>query len=93
MLRLDYLQGDVLQTIGGGAQVVFNDVEVLRQESPTGTGASPTRKRRSSIGTGLLAGSPFRNRSLHFEENPEDITDKCLVGLTHNSANKRSRQN
>lgn len=28
-------QGDVIQTTGGGAQVIFNDVEVLRQDSPT----------------------------------------------------------
>nr|CAI5820125.1 unnamed protein product [Callosobruchus analis] len=33
-------KGDILQTCGGGAQVIFNDVECLRQESPT---ASPTK--------------------------------------------------
>lgn len=30
-------KADIIQTCGGGAQVVFNDVERLRQESPTGT--------------------------------------------------------
>ncbi|XP_044739085.1 kinesin-like protein KIF23 [Chrysoperla carnea] len=29
------VKGDVIQTTGGGAQVIFNDVEVLRQDSPT----------------------------------------------------------
>ena len=27
-------KGDVIPTVGGGRQVVFNDVEVLTQESP-----------------------------------------------------------
>jgi len=36
-------KGDVIPTVGGGRQVVFNDVEVLRQESPTGP--DPARKR------------------------------------------------
>ena len=27
-------KGDVIPTVGGGQQVVFNDVEVLTQESP-----------------------------------------------------------
>ncbi|KRT78637.1 Kinesin [Oryctes borbonicus] len=30
-------KADIIQTCGGGAQVVFNDVETLRQESPTGS--------------------------------------------------------
>lgn len=30
-------KGDIVQTCGGGAQVIFNDVERLRQESPTAT--------------------------------------------------------
>lgn len=30
-----YLQGDIVPSTGGGAQVIFNDVEKLRQVSPT----------------------------------------------------------
>lgn len=30
-------KADIVQTCGGGAQIIFNDVERLRQESPTGT--------------------------------------------------------
>jgi len=35
-------QGDVVPTVGGGAAVVFNDVEIHKQREPG------TRKRRSS---------------------------------------------
>lgn len=35
-------KGDIIQTCGGGAQVVFNDVECLKQRSPD---SSPRRKR------------------------------------------------
>ena len=38
-------KGDVHETVGGGRQVVFNDVEVLTQESPTEAGAGGHRKR------------------------------------------------
>ncbi|KAJ9578772.1 hypothetical protein L9F63_004980, partial [Diploptera punctata] len=40
-------KGDVVPTVGGGAQVIFNDVETLKQQSPT---AVPTRKRSLSVG-------------------------------------------
>ncbi|XP_044746459.1 kinesin-like protein KIF23 [Coccinella septempunctata] len=30
-------KGDIVSTCGGGAQVIFNDVELLKQMSPTGT--------------------------------------------------------
>ncbi|KAK9505405.1 hypothetical protein O3M35_009470 [Rhynocoris fuscipes] len=39
-------KGDVIPTAGGGAQVMFNDVEVLKQVSPT---VSPSRKRPDEI--------------------------------------------
>ncbi|XP_058834186.1 kinesin-like protein KIF23 [Topomyia yanbarensis] len=38
-------KGDVIPTTGGGAQVIFNDVECLKQYSPT---KSPTRRKRPS---------------------------------------------
>ncbi|PNF24676.1 hypothetical protein B7P43_G17555 [Cryptotermes secundus] len=38
-------KADVLPTSGGGAQVVFNDVETLKQRSPN---ATPVRKRNAS---------------------------------------------
>uniref|UniRef100_A0A1B6F0N8 Kinesin-like protein n=1 Tax=Cuerna arida TaxID=1464854 RepID=A0A1B6F0N8_9HEMI len=39
-------KGDVVPTCGGGAQVILNDVEILKQKSP---GSSPTRKRSGNI--------------------------------------------
>jgi hypothetical protein len=38
------VQGDVIPTSGGGRQVIFNDVEVLRQKSPD---RMPTPRKRS----------------------------------------------
>jgi hypothetical protein len=40
-------QGHVAHIAGGGAQVIFNDVETLKQQSPT---ATPSRKRSASTG-------------------------------------------
>lgn len=34
-LETKLYKADIVPTIGGGAQVIFNDVERLRQESPT----------------------------------------------------------
>ncbi|KAK0075210.1 hypothetical protein PV325_007238 [Microctonus aethiopoides] len=42
-LETKLYKGDILPTSGGGAQVVFNDVECLKQLSPTG------RRKRSGI--------------------------------------------
>jgi len=81
-----------LPSCGGGAQVVFNDIEVLRQESPTGVGFSPSRKRHSSGAAGILGVSPYVNPSL-FEENVEAVVDRCATGIVHTSVSKRSRHN
>ncbi|PSN49609.1 hypothetical protein C0J52_12829 [Blattella germanica] len=40
-------KADVVPTTGGGAQVIFKDVETLKQHSPT---SSPPRKRTASAG-------------------------------------------
>merc|ERR1712098_339952 len=45
-------KGDVIETIGGGRQVVFNDVEVLTQESP-GESCPGGRKRSYEGFTGI----------------------------------------
>jgi hypothetical protein len=37
----------VVPTCGGGAQVIFNDVETLKQQSPN---TMPVRKRNASTG-------------------------------------------
>lgn len=43
-LETKLYKGDVIQTTGGGAQVIFDDVECLKQFSPN---QSPNRKRTS----------------------------------------------
>ncbi|KAF2898219.1 hypothetical protein ILUMI_07957 [Ignelater luminosus] len=45
-LETKLYKGDIVPTCGGGAQVIFNDVECLRQESPTGTRAPSTPSRK-----------------------------------------------
>ncbi|XP_021941225.1 kinesin-like protein KIF23 isoform X3 [Zootermopsis nevadensis] len=44
-LETHLYKADVVPTVGGGAQVIFNDVETLKQQSPTTT---PSRKRSAS---------------------------------------------
>ncbi|CAB3361315.1 Hypothetical predicted protein [Cloeon dipterum] len=50
-LETKLYKGDVHPTVGGGAQVVLTDVEVLKQTSPTNPNVSPSRK-RSANGNG-----------------------------------------
>lgn len=59
-------KGNVIPTCSGGAQVVFNDVECLKQTSPV---ASPHRKRASHDEN--LAMSPTRN----------ELSERCSVGI------------
>ncbi|XP_054288088.1 kinesin-like protein KIF23 isoform X1 [Macrosteles quadrilineatus] len=44
-LETCFYKGDVIPTCSGGAQVILNDVEILKQKSPAD---SPTRKRSSN---------------------------------------------
>ncbi|XP_035918738.1 kinesin-like protein KIF23 [Anopheles stephensi] len=46
-LETKLYKGDIIPTSGGGAQVVFNDVECLKQYSPTKT--PPNRKRSGNV--------------------------------------------
>lgn len=47
-LETKLYKGDVIPTTSGGAQVVFNDVECLKQFSPTSPDGTAARKRKSS---------------------------------------------
>ncbi|XP_071446033.1 kinesin-like protein KIF23 [Hetaerina americana] len=53
-------KGDIITTNGGGAQVVFSEVETLRQVSPTKT--TPL-KRKSDEDIGKIVGGPRANTS------------------------------
>lgn len=58
-------KGNVIPTCGGGAQVVFNDVECLKQRSPV---SSPRRKRPSAD-------------EQRPTTNPDEISSRCSVGI------------
>lgn len=65
-------KGNVIPTTGGGAQVVFDDVECLKQSSPV---TSPQRKRPSNSNPLLV--SP-----------PKDVASKCSIGIEGHSHKK-----
>ncbi|KAK3913580.1 Kinesin-like protein KIF23 [Frankliniella fusca] len=46
-------KGDVVPTCSGGAQVIFSDVELLKQSSPTGNAAGPVTRKRSAHMSGV----------------------------------------
>ncbi|KAI5632492.1 kinesin motor domain-containing protein [Phthorimaea operculella] len=54
-LETKLYKGDVVPTCGGGAQVIFNDVEMLKQFSPT--------KERESVSNSRVSGSCARHSS------------------------------
>jgi len=89
-------KADVLTTVGGGAQVVFNDVEVLRQESPTAakSPAGGIRKRPSSSGllSGLVTSSPFRS-STRVDDPEVDIAKRCRTGISSTTSVLNSERN
>ncbi|XP_065202712.1 kinesin-like protein KIF23 [Planococcus citri] len=43
-LETQLYKGDVVPTVGGGAQVIFNDVEILKQVSPLNSPTSPKQR-------------------------------------------------
>ncbi|EDW85365.1 uncharacterized protein Dwil_GK10551 [Drosophila willistoni] len=71
-------KGNVIPTCGGGAQVVFNDVECLKQKSPI---HSPTRKRMST-GTLSALGGPSTVASV------QDVAMRCNLGIEGHSSKK-----
>lgn len=46
-------KGDIVPTCSGGAQVIFSDVELLKQSSPTGNAAGPVTRKRSAQMSGV----------------------------------------
>lgn len=43
-LETQLYKGDVVPTVGGGAQIIFNDVETLKQSSPLASPTSPKQR-------------------------------------------------
>ncbi|KAM8710769.1 hypothetical protein ACLKA7_017405 [Drosophila subpalustris] len=78
-------KGNVIPTCGGGAQVVFDDVECLRQKSPV---HSPTRKRPSNSNLSASAfGGPLPSTGL---ASVQDFASRCNLGIEGHS-NKKSK--
>ncbi|KAL7732009.1 hypothetical protein ACLKA6_015773 [Drosophila palustris] len=78
-------KGNVIPTCGGGAQVVFDDVECLRQKSPV---HSPTRKRPSNSNLSASAfGGPLPSTGL---TSVQDVASRCNLGIEGHS-NKKSK--
>lgn len=59
-------KGNVIPTSAGGAQVIFDDVEYLKQKSPV---ALATKKRGSD------------DNFADYQMNQEEITNRCSVGI------------
>ncbi|XP_017071631.1 kinesin-like protein KIF23 [Drosophila eugracilis] len=74
-------KGNVIPTCGGGAQVVFNDVECLKQKSPV---HSPTRKRPSNGTISALGGGVVPSTVT----SAQDIASRCNLGIEGHSSKK-----
>lgn len=72
-------KGDVIPTTSGGAQVVFNDVECLKQISPAG---SPPRKRKSIHGD-------ERQRTPGKKSSIDVVESRCSIGIEGRSSKKQ----
>ncbi|XP_016991763.1 kinesin-like protein KIF23 [Drosophila rhopaloa] len=74
-------KGNVIPTCGGGAQVVFNDVECLKQKSPV---HSPTRKRPSNGTISALGGGVVPSTVTSVQ----DVASRCNLGIEGHSSKK-----
>lgn len=70
-LETKLYKGDVIPTTSGGAQVVFNDIECLKQMSP---GISPPRKRKSIHDEQRTSRTPRKKES-------DVVESRCSVGI------------
>ncbi|KAH8294000.1 hypothetical protein KR054_007236 [Drosophila jambulina] len=75
-------KGNVIPTCGGGAQVVFNDVECLKQKSPV---HSPTRKRPSNGTLSALVGGGAVPSTI---TSAQDVASRCNLGIEGHSSKK-----
>lgn len=71
-LETKLYKGDVLPTTTGGAQVIFDDVECLKQKEP---GSPPPRKRKSSVGAEIQKTPGKLQTSI------EMVQSRCSIGI------------
>lgn len=80
-LETKLYKGDVIPTTSGGAQVVFNDVECLKQISPTASPDGNTRKRKSAADEPKTPGKSKKNL--------EAVSSRCAQGIEGNFSKKQ----
>lgn len=65
-------KGNVIPTAAGGAQVIFDDVECLKQKSPVSVSISSAQKRGSD----------------DYQMNEEEVANRCSVGIQNSKKAK-----
>lgn len=82
-LETKLYKGDVINTRTGGAQVVFDDVECLKQQSPT---SSPTDRKRKSSNVDENIGQQPKTPS---KKSNQDIGARCSQGIEGHYSKKQ----
>lgn len=83
-LETKLFKGDVIPTTSGGAQVVFNDVECLKQMSPTASPNETSRKRKSAAEDQQKTPSKHNKKS-------QDVGNRCSTGIEGHYSTKKQR--
>ncbi|CAG7785497.1 unnamed protein product [Allacma fusca] len=100
-LETKLYKGDVIPSRTGGAQVVFNDVEILKQVSPSNVQhTSPSKKRISSsafLGPMTGGGTTLVGKLVETYDEFDSVTgdvlaERCATGIGHQIGSKRSRR-
>ena len=81
-LETKLYKGNVIPTISGGAQMVFDDVECLKQISPSG---SPLQRKRKSTNAEERR-TPGKS---HSSGNVNPVESRCSVGIEGHSTKKQ----
>lgn len=81
-LETKLYKGDVIPTTSGGAQVVFNDVECLKQISPTASPDGNTRKRKTDE-------LQQKQKTPSKKSNDMMITNRCSTGIEGHYSKKQ----
>lgn len=85
-LETKLYKGDVIPTTSGGAQVVFNDVECLKQISPT---ASPNAAKSPGSATRKRKTDEMKTPSKSKKNTNELISSRCSTGIEGHYSKKQ----
>lgn len=87
-LETKLYKGDVIPTTSGGAQVVFNDVECLKQFSPTSSPDGMARKRKSTTKDEQSPQQQQKTPSKNKKAN-DMISSRCSTGIEGHYSKKQ----